>query len=201
MPKVGMEPIRRQALIDATILEIGEVGSLEVTVGRIAKRAGVSSGLAHHYLGGKDQILLAAMRHILKIFGDHVRHELSLVDTPLDRLEAIITASFHPRNFAAEVVAAWLAFYVQAQTSKEAQRLLQVYARRLHSNLLFSLQQLTDPSRAEHIAQGLAAMIDGFYIRKALQDIAPSRLDTMAMVAEYLHLQLRHKAQPAGGLS
>ena len=70
MPKVGMEPIRRQALIDATILEIGEVGSLEVTVGRIARRAGVSSGLAHHYLGGKDQILLAAMRHILKIFGD-----------------------------------------------------------------------------------------------------------------------------------
>lgn len=201
MPKVGMEPICRQALIDATILEIGEVGSLEVTVGRIAKRAGVSSGLAHHYLGGKDQILLAAMRHILKIFGDHVRHELSLVDTPLDRLEAIITASFHPRNFAAEVVAAWLAFYVQAQTSKEAQRLLQVYARRLHSNLLFSLLQLTDPSRAEHIAQGLAAMIDGFYIRKALQDIAPSRLDTMAMVAEYLHLQLKHKVQPTGGLS
>jgi TetR/AcrR family transcriptional repressor of bet genes len=190
MPKVGMEPIRRKALIKATILEIGEVGSLDVTVGRIAKRAGVSSGLAHHYLGGKDQILLAAMRHILNVFGEHVRHELSLVNDPLDRLEAIILASFHPRNFAPEVVAAWLAFYVQAQKSKQAQRLLQVYARRLHSNLLFSLQQLTDPSRAEHIAQGLAAMIDGFYIRKALQDIAPSRLDTIATVAEYLHLQL-----------
>ncbi len=190
MPKVGMEPIRRKALIKATILEIGEIGSLDVTVSRIAKRAGVSSGLAHHYLGGKDQILLAAMRHILKVFGEHVRHELSLVDTPLDRLEAIILASFHPRNFAPEVVAAWLAFYVQAQKSKQAQRLLQVYAKRLHSNLLFSLIQLTDPSRAEHIAQGLAAMIDGFYIRKALQDIAPSRLDTIATVAEYLHLQL-----------
>lgn len=191
MPKVGMEPIRRQALIDATILEIGKIGSLEVTVGQIAKRAGVSSGLAHHYLGGKDQIFLAAMRHILKTFGVHVRHELSLVDTPMDRLEAIITASFHQRNFAPEVVAAWLAFYVQAQTSKDAQRLLQVYARRLHSNLVHSLRQLTDDSRAERIAQGLAAMIDGFYIRKALQDIAPSRLDTMAMVAEYLQLQLQ----------
>ena len=190
MPKVGMEPIRRQALIDATILEIGKIGSLEVTVGQIAKRAGVSSGLAHHYLGGKDQIFLAAMRHILKTFGEHVRHELSLVDTPMDRVEAIISASFHQRNFTPEVVAAWLAFYVQAQTSKQAQRLLQVYAKRLHSNLVHSLRQLTDASRAERIAQGLAAMIDGFYIRKALQDIAPSRLDTMAMVAEYLQLQL-----------
>lgn len=191
MPKVGMEPIRRQALIDATILEIGKIGSLEVTVGQIAKRAGVSSGLAHHYLGGKDQIFLAAMRHILKTHGDHVLHELSLVNTPMDRLEAIILASFHQRNFSPEVIAAWLAFYVQAQTSKDAQRLLQVYARRLHSNLVHSLRQLTDDSRAERIAQGLAAMIDGFYIRKALQDIAPSRLDTMAMVAEYLQLQLQ----------
>lgn len=190
MPKVGMEPIRRQALIDATILEIGKIGSLEVTVGQIAKRAGVSSGLAHHYLGGKDQIFLAAMRHILKMHGDHVLHELSLVDTPMDRLEAIISASFHQRNFSPEVVAAWLAFYVQAQTSKDAQRLLQVYAKRLHSNLVHSLRLLTDDSRAERIAQGLAAMIDGFYIRKALQDIAPSRFDTVAMVGEYLQLQL-----------
>ena len=63
MPKIGMEPIRRKALINATIAEIGQAGSLDVTVGQIARRAGMSSGLAHHYFGGKDQILLAAMRH------------------------------------------------------------------------------------------------------------------------------------------
>ena len=57
MPKVGMEPIRRDALVRATIAEIGEAGSLDVTVSRIAKRAGMSSALAHHYFGGKDQIL------------------------------------------------------------------------------------------------------------------------------------------------
>ena len=59
MPKVGMEPIRRKALVDATIVEIGRMGSLDVTVSQIAKRAGMSSALAHHYFGGKDQIFLA----------------------------------------------------------------------------------------------------------------------------------------------
>ena len=66
MPKVGMEPIRRDALVRATIAEIGAAGSLDVTVSRIAKRAGMSSALAHHYFGGKDQIFEAAMRQILR---------------------------------------------------------------------------------------------------------------------------------------
>ena len=76
MPKVGMEPIRRDALVKATIAEIGAAQSLDVTVGQIARRAGMSSALAHHYFGGKDQIFLAAMRYILTAGtgrGDHPR--------------------------------------------------------------------------------------------------------------------------------
>ena len=72
MPKLGMEPIRRAALVKATIAEIGDAGSLDVTVSRIAKRAGMSSALAHHYFGGKDQIFEAAMRHILRDYGQAV---------------------------------------------------------------------------------------------------------------------------------
>ena len=59
MPKLGMEPIRRDAIVRATIAELGSKKSLDVTVSQIAKRAGMSSALAHHYFGGKDQIFLA----------------------------------------------------------------------------------------------------------------------------------------------
>ena len=58
---------RRAELVEATVHEIGEAGSLNVTVSRIAKRAGVSSALAFHYFGDKDRLFLAAMRHILTI--------------------------------------------------------------------------------------------------------------------------------------
>jgi AcrR family transcriptional regulator len=59
MPKLGMPPLRRRALIDAAILTIGERGTLDVTMSEIAGRAGVSSALAHHYFGAKDGLLQA----------------------------------------------------------------------------------------------------------------------------------------------
>ena len=39
MPKIGMEPLRRRALIDAAISAVGERGTLNVTVSEIAARA------------------------------------------------------------------------------------------------------------------------------------------------------------------
>ena len=65
MPRIGMEPVRRKALIAAAIDAIHDRGMGQVTMGEIARRAGVSAALAHHYFGGKDQLLLATMRHLL----------------------------------------------------------------------------------------------------------------------------------------
>ncbi len=167
MPKLGMEPVRRAALVQATIVEIGSKGSLDVTVSQIAKRAGMSSALAHHYFGGKDQIFLAAMRHILSTYGAQVRAALALAKEPRKRLEAIIRASFEAGHFRSEVIAAWLNFYVQAQRVDGARRLLSIYHARLRSNLLHDLRPLVG-ERAESIADNLAALIDGLYIRRAL---------------------------------
>ncbi len=171
MPKLGMEPIRRAALVKATIGEVGRAGSLDVTVGQIAKRAGMSTALAHHYFGAKDQIFLAAMRHILTEYAAAVRAALARSRGPRARLEAIVRAGFAPDQFQGEVVSAWLTFYVQAQTTAEARRLLTVYQRRLRSNLLFDLRKLT--GAADAAAETLAALIDGFYIRAALGQGGP----------------------------
>ena len=133
MPKLGMEPIRKAALVNATITEIGRVGSLDVTVSQIAKRAGMSSALAHHYFGSKEEMFLAAMRHVLTVYGAEVRGALALADTPRARIEAVLRASFSASNFRREAVGAWLNFYVLAQTVPEAKRLLAVYQGRLRS--------------------------------------------------------------------
>jgi TetR/AcrR family transcriptional repressor of bet genes len=167
MPKLGMEPIRRAALVEATIHEIGSAGSLDVTVSQIAKRAGMSSALAHHYFGGKEQIFLAAMRHTLTVYAAEVRGALAMAETPFERTEAIIRAGFSQSNFRREVIAAWLNFYVLAQTSSEARRLLTIYQRRLNANLLFNLRQIA-PDRAPKIAKIVAGLIDGIYLREAL---------------------------------
>lgn len=173
MPKLGMEPIRREALVNATIYEIGRAGSLDVTVSQIAKRAGMSSALAHHYFGGKDQIFLAAMRHILSVYGAQVRAATLSAKTPRARVEAIIQASFEAGNFRPEVISAWLNFYVLSQSMEGARRLLAVYQHRLHSNLVHNLRPLVGED-AHDVADMIAAMIDGHYIRHALREEVPS---------------------------
>jgi len=190
MPRIGAQTVRRKALISATIAEIGAAGTLDITVSQIARRAGMSSALAHHYFGSKDQIFLAAMRHVLETFRLAASRRLKSAGTPEERIRAIIDASFEPSQFEREIVAAWLAFYVRALQSVPTRRLLQVYARRLHSNLVFNLKDLFDDRTAGQVAQGLASMIDGFYIRHALQDEVPDREGTRNMVDDYLNLWL-----------
>lgn len=192
MPKLGMEPIRKAALVNATIVEVGRTGSLDVTVSQIAKRAGMSTALAHHYFGGKEAMFLAAMRHVLSLYGAEVRGALAVAEGPEGRLNAILRASFSPANFRREVVGAWLNFYVLAQTVPDARRLLGVYQARLHSNLMACLRPLAG-SRAEVVAKGLAALIDGVYLREALSGKAPDGKASVALVLDYLAAELKQQ--------
>ena len=194
MPKLGMEPIRKEALVKATIVEIGRVGSLDVTVSQIAKRAGMSSALAHHYFGSKEEIFLAAMRHILTLYGAEVRGALAAAHGPEARLKAILHASFSPGNFRREAVSAWLNFWVLAQTVPEARRLLAVYQRRLRSNLLACLRPMAGV-RAETIASGLGALIDGLYLREVLKSGPPDGAASVSMLLDYLKLQMKEGAR------
>jgi TetR/AcrR family transcriptional repressor of bet genes len=189
MPKLGMEPIRKEALVKATIVEIGRTGSLDVTVSQIAKRAGMSSALAHHYFGGKEDMFLAAMRHIMTIYGAEVRGALCVAQSPMERLQAILLASFSPANFRREAVGAWLNFWVLAQTVPEAKRLLAVYQGRLRSNLLAGLRPLAG-ARAEAVADGLGALIDGLYLREVLKSGPPDGAAAVVVAMDYLKAQL-----------
>ena len=189
MPKLGMEPIRKEALVKATITEIGRVGSLDVTVSQIAKRAGMSSALAHHYFGSKEDMFLAAMRHILTLYGAEVRGALAAAEGPEARLRAILRASFSPGNFRREAVGAWLNFWVLAQTVPEARRLLAIYQRRLRSNLLACLRPLAG-AKAPALADGLGALIDGLYLREVLKSGPPDGGDAVRTALNYLNSQL-----------
>jgi len=189
MPKLGMEPIRRAALVKATIDEIGAAGSLDVTVARIARRAGMSSALAHHYFGGKEQIFLAAMRHVLARYGAGVRGALAMADGPGPRVEAIVRASFSGENFRPEVIAAWLNFYMLAQSNAEVHRLLTVYQRRLRSNLTHALRPLAG-ARAPDLADTVAALIDGLYLRQGLGREPPDGAAASRQVLDCLRAHL-----------
>jgi TetR/AcrR family transcriptional repressor of bet genes len=190
MPKLGMEPLRRRALIDATIATIGDRGTLDVTMSEIAGRAGVSSALAHHYFGAKQDLLKATMRHLLSELGHDAREALRNAGSPRERVSAIVSVNFSAKQFQPDTVAAWLAFYVEAQRSPELRRLLRVYARRLHSDLMSGLTGLFARKEAERTAEAIAALIDGLYIRRALKDSAPDSASAIRLIESFIDLKL-----------
>lgn len=191
MPKVGMEPVRRKALVDAALRVIGGQGTLSVTMSEIARTAGVSPALAHHYFGSKEQLLIATIRSLLGQLRQDVVTALGAARTPREKVSALIRVSFRADQFAPETVAAWLAFYSEAQRSEDVRRLLVIYARRLRSNLLASLRALCSPHEAERIAEGAAAMIDGLYIRQSLKSAPISIEASIALTEDYVNAHLR----------
>ena len=119
-----------------------------------------------------------------------MRRALQSAATPRDRVSAVVAVNFSDIQFQPETIAAWLAFYVEAQKSSALRRLLRVYARRLHSNLMSGLTGILARHEADRAAEATAALIDGLYIRRALKDGVPDAATAIALVEDYLEIKL-----------
>ncbi len=170
MPKVGMQPIRQRQLIDATLATINEVGLHYATISQIAKRAGVSTGIISHYFGDKNGLLEATMRDItsklqLAIL-ERLRHlPQSAAET---RLNAIVDANFDETQVHPAVAKAWLDFWASSLHQPGLHRLQKISSRRLYSTLTAEFHKELAKESARVAGQGLAALIDGLWLRAAL---------------------------------
>ncbi|WP_298449838.1 transcriptional regulator BetI [uncultured Marinobacter sp.] len=171
MARPGIESIRRQQLIDATLSVIETHGFQGATIGKIAAASELSVGIVSHYFGGKQGLLEATMRYLLSCLQqDASRLMASRPSNPRESLMAIVDANFSGVQTHAQSAKTWLAFWTQAMHSPELMRLQRVNERRLLSNLIFHLRQLMPPGPAQATAQTVAAMIDGFWLRAAMSE-------------------------------
>jgi TetR/AcrR family transcriptional repressor of bet genes len=169
MPKLGMPPIRRDQLIRATFETIDRVGLADATIVEIAGRAGLSTGIISHYFGGKDGLLNAAMRQILRELRDAVAQcETAAGKSPRARLQAIIDGNFDPTQVSATAMRVWLTFWAASMHYAQLRRLQHANDRRLYSNLSYHFQRALPRESARAAARGLAAMIDGLWLRGSL---------------------------------
>lgn len=180
MPKLGMPPIRRDQLIRATFETIDRVGLADATIVEIAGRAGLSTGIISHYFGGKDGLLNAAMRQILRELRDAVAQRAAIADkSPRAQLRAIIEGNFDHSQVSATAMRVWLTFWAASMHDAQLRRLQHANDRRLYSNLSHQFQRALTRDRACTAARGLAAMIDGLWLRGSLTggefDVAQAR--------------------------
>ncbi|MCC8378864.1 transcriptional regulator BetI [Xenorhabdus stockiae] len=193
MPKVGIQSIRKQQLIDATLAVINEVGMQEASIAQIAKKAGVSNGIISHYFKDKNKLLEAAMRHLLHQLQMAVARRLRLLDnaTPLHRLKAIIEGNFDTSQINSAAMKTWLAFWASSMHQPSLYRLQQVNERRLYSNICVEFNRALPRREAQLAAQGLAALIDGIWLRSALSSKPFDVESAFTITFDYIEQKLR----------
>ena len=124
--KSEWEPIRKAQLIEATFECIYRYGFAGTTIERVARQAGVSKGIISHYFGGKDGLLEATMRGLVRQLDINARTRNRHSTDPKEHIIAIIGSNFAEQQVTPEAITVWLAFWAQALHSPSLTRLQRV---------------------------------------------------------------------------
>lgn len=197
MPKVGMEPIRRQQLIDATLDSVAELGLQATTINTISKRAGLSAGIISHYFGGKQGLIEATVRYLLTNLKVSLLSKTEPTMCPKERLTAIVEANFSVVQKQTNATKTWLSFWAQSMHDQQMHRLQTVNAKRLYSNLLYSLKVYLPIADAKQAAELAAAMIDGLWLRAVLSQASPEEFKQAENLAkQYINSLISSSGAP-----
>ena len=194
MPKVGMPDIRKPQLVNATMSVIDRVGLHGASVALISKEAGVSTGIINHYFGGKQGLLQETMREVLRQLSHTVKSRLSQLpkNEHHQRINAIIDGNFVGYQAENKVAKTWLAFWSHSIHDPQLKRLQRVNEKRLLSHLKTELKALFDSEQAEIVAHGIAALIDGIWLRGTLNPGGIDASKARLIINDYLDNQLNH---------
>ncbi len=195
MPKVGMQPIRRSQLIHATLEAVDQVGMGEASIAYIARLAGVSNGIISHYFQDKNGLLEATMRHLMGALRVAVHNRRATLhaagnDNARAHLWAIIEGNFDDSQVNGPAMKTWLAFWASSMHQPQLSRLQRINDRRLYSNLCGEFRRVLPAEPARRAARGLAALIDGLWLRGALADDEFDTAQALRIAGDYLDQQL-----------
>ncbi|WP_137819360.1 transcriptional regulator BetI [Pseudomonas sp. 2FG] len=192
MPKIGMQPIRRSQLIHATLQAVDQVGMSDASIALIARLAGVSNGIISHYFQDKNGLLEATMRHLMAALSLAVRDRRQLLrdESAGAQIRAIIDGNFDDSQVNGPAMKTWLAFWATSMHQPELSRLQRINDHRLYSNLCCQFRRVLPLADARSAARGLAALIDGLWLRGALSGEAFDTQQALQIAYDYLDQQL-----------
>lgn len=172
MPKVVNHDERRVQIAEAAARTIAEVGIDNVTMGDLAKAAGFTVGALPHYFASKDEILIAALRHV----HESVRKRAAerAVSSKLDPIEVWLsvlpTTAEQRREWRV-----WLAFGGRAAYSDLLAHEFRARYAQGHADTLLMLRAMQGMGELplkldiDLTSESVTTMIDGLGIRATLE--------------------------------
>ncbi|TXG91900.1 TetR/AcrR family transcriptional regulator [Rhodococcus rhodnii] len=93
-PKQDRSRATRQALLEATIDALAELGWAATTVGVVAARAGVSRGATQHHFPTREDLIFAALDHMFDARIEEARRDGADLPPGEDRTYAVVQRLF-----------------------------------------------------------------------------------------------------------
>src|ERR1700722_5961609 len=115
--------VRREALVDATLLCLKQFGHEGVSVRRISAAAGVSIGLINHHFPSKSGLIAETYETLALSLLDSIRRQAeNKAVSPRDRLRNFFRASFAPEILDPQLFNVGLVFWRMGAHSAEIRR-------------------------------------------------------------------------------
>ena len=167
MPKLGMEPIRRRQLIEATYEVLRREGFASTTLAKIAAEAGLATSIITHYFSAKSALIEATMRDQVASLVREASVRRAAAASKVEEVIAIVDANFAPSQCSPRAVAAWLYFWGQVPYNPSFARIQKICDRRLLIYLQRSLRTLVPDGDVYDVAYTILALSYGFWMQLA----------------------------------
>ena len=137
-PRQARAEATRLRLLDATVASLAERGYAGTSTQAVCRHAGVSRGTLLHHFATRDDLLLAALQHVLHaVVEDFVAARMAEEQVSVEALISLMWAQWQ-----GPALTAWLELAVAARTKPELQAPMRVVMRDFDALIVAACEQL-----------------------------------------------------------
>ncbi|MBW2668237.1 MAG: TetR family transcriptional regulator C-terminal domain-containing protein [Deltaproteobacteria bacterium] len=153
---------RRRELIEATITSIARYGLSGTTVAKVAKLAGLSTGIVNFYFHSKQALLFATLEHVDREFELRQQEALERAgEDPVQLLEAMIEVDFDPEVRDPSRIAVWAAFWGESSGRDDYMRVCGARGTAMEQRVVKLFEKIASDGNYPHLDH--AALGRAFY--------------------------------------
>jgi TetR/AcrR family transcriptional repressor of bet genes len=190
----------RQRLIDATLEVVAKEGLSGTTMGKVARRAGLSQGIVNFHFESKEQLLAETLTFLTEHYRTAWRAALdSTSDDPAAQIKAILHSLLKPEVAGHTHLACWFAYWGDAYARGIYRRIGSQVDEATAKAMEGLCAQLTDRSPEtttldpKEIAANLVALVNGYWLMKLLRPDEVDLPDAARSCMSYLRGVFPHE--------
>ena len=168
-PRTLSREARRTQIIEATIRTMATRGFARTTLTEVARAAGLSHGLVLFHFQSKEGLLSETLAYLAEEYRQNWEAALAAAGpAPASQLNALIDADFNPAICTPDRLAAWCAFWGEAQSRPLYQESCgekdEDYSRKLEAICALLIDEGGYPGTPARLARILRVTIEGVWL-------------------------------------